>query len=268
MNKTYKILLGILLLIIIFGLSAFGTYKYNEYKESKVFNSLASEGKQYMIEKDYDRAIQSFKKALNCKNDPDIQNNLALAQSLKDENAKKQEISKDIQLANDAAKNNKYDDASKYLDEVLKIDPNNSEAKNLKDAFAKTVQNQQTNTESQLQAKKTQAQTTSSSTDIESQIEESLKNNGEITYNEAIYLLKKQYPGCSFHSINDAKGKSYINNLLQQNSRMLKRCYFFNGHDDQYDDELQGITAIDKVSTHIYSIIPGFGSDYDINIVK
>ncbi|AZV58361.1 hypothetical protein [Clostridium sp. AWRP] len=143
MNKTHKILLVILLLIIIFVLSAFGMYKYNEYSESKVFNSLASQGKQYMIGKDYDKAIQTFKKALNYKNDPDIQNNLALAQSLKDENAKKQEISKDIQLANDAAKNSKYDDANKYLDEALKIDPNNSDVKNLKDAFAKTVQEQQ-----------------------------------------------------------------------------------------------------------------------------
>ena len=190
LNKTHKILLGILLLIIIFVLSAFGMYKYNEYSESKVFNSLASQGKQYMIGKDYDKAIQTFKKALSYKNDPDIQNNLALAQSLKDENAKKQEISKDIQLANDAAKNSKYDDANKYLDEVLKIDPNNSEAKGLKDAFAKAVQEQQ---EKDNQTSKYE------------KVSKNKSENSELTYEQAYQIvqsiLKKEFKNTNISAI-------------------------------------------------------------------
>lgn len=143
MNKLYRVsktLLIILLLIIGFAASAFGMYEYNNYK---AFNKLASEGKQYMIQKDYDKAMQAFRQALNYKKDAEIQSNLALVENLKNENAKNTTISKNIQLAADAAKNNKYDEANKYLDEVLKTDPDNSEAKSLKDSYVKAIQAQQ-----------------------------------------------------------------------------------------------------------------------------
>lgn len=50
---------------------------------------------------------------------------------------KKQYIAQNIQFANDAIKNNKYDDANKYLDGVLKLDSNNVNAKDLKNTLKK-----------------------------------------------------------------------------------------------------------------------------------
>lgn len=265
MKNIKNIVIILILLVAGFVLSAFGMYQYNNYK---TFKALTNQGQQYMAQKDYDKAIQTFQQALGYKNDSTIQSNLALAQNLKNENAKSATISKNIQLATEAAKNNKYDEANKYLDEIFKIDPNNSEAKNLKDTYTKTLQEQQTKNNTEENTQKQQQKTISSNTDMESQIKESLINNGEITYDESIYLLKKQYPDCSFKSINDAEGKSFVNRIEQENGRMFKHCYFFYGHNDKYDDELQGITAINRVSTHIYEIIPGYNSDYKVNAVK
>lgn len=85
-----------------------------------------NEGLKLMSDKKYSEAIKKFS-TINQNSGP-IYNN---AQS-KISECKKQFITKNIELANDYAKNNKYDEAIKYLDEVLKLDSNNSEAKNLK----------------------------------------------------------------------------------------------------------------------------------------
>ncbi|AGY75329.1 tetratricopeptide repeat protein [Clostridium autoethanogenum] len=131
MKKIRNILMILLILIICFCISAFGMYKYSKYKN--------------------DITMQKEKA-------------LATVQNIQKENDKNAEINKDIQFASNSAKNSKYDDANKYLDEALKLDPNNSEAKNLKDSYSKIIeqQKQQANTETQLQAQKQQAQATSS----------------------------------------------------------------------------------------------------------
>ena len=241
MNKTHKILLRILLLIIIFVLSAFGMYKYNEYSKSKVFNSLASQGKQYMIGKDYDKAIQTFKKALSYKNDPDIQNNLALAQSLKDENAKKQEISKDIQLANDAAKNSKYDDANKYLDEALKIDPNNSDVKNLKDAFAKTVQEQQ---------EKAKYKSEVANAKNQQNREDSNNSKNLLTQNQAYQIMYNRFKNDGDIIVRTKNDYVDDNNNVKQS---LDKYYLF--HVDYYIPACDGnLFGVDKETGLIYTI--------------
>ncbi|MBY6799833.1 tetratricopeptide repeat protein [Clostridium botulinum] len=51
----------------------------------------------------------------------------------------KQFIAENIKLANASAGNNKYDEANKYLNSILKIDSNNLAAKNLKNKFAKAM---------------------------------------------------------------------------------------------------------------------------------
>lgn len=58
---------------------------------------------------------------------------------------KKQYIAQNMEMANNALKNNKYDDANKYLDDILKIDSNNEDAKNLKDSIDEAMNQKQEN---------------------------------------------------------------------------------------------------------------------------
>ncbi|MGH4138401.1 hypothetical protein [Clostridium sp.] len=51
-------------------------------------------------------------------------------------------IADSLNNANDSLKINKFDDANKYIDNVLKVDANNSDAKKLKDDITKTMQRQ------------------------------------------------------------------------------------------------------------------------------
>ncbi|MBO0573747.1 hypothetical protein EXQ42_01975 [Clostridium botulinum] len=51
----------------------------------------------------------------------------------------KQFIEENIKLANSSAERNKYDEANKYLNNILKINSNNLAAKNLKNKFAKAM---------------------------------------------------------------------------------------------------------------------------------
>lgn len=99
----------------------------NNLKEIKGFYD---NGIKLVNDKKYLDAIEQFKKVT--KEDDKLYSD---AQK-KIEECDKKFITQNIQLANDSAKNNKYDDANKYLDEVLKLDANNSEAKKLKDTFA------------------------------------------------------------------------------------------------------------------------------------
>lgn len=93
----------------------------------KEVKSIFDEGTKLMNDKKYLEAIEQFKKVT--KGDDKLYSN---AQKSIEE-CKKQFAAQNIQLAKDALKNNKSDDANKYLDEVLKVDSNNAEAKKLKD---------------------------------------------------------------------------------------------------------------------------------------
>lgn len=194
LNKAGKIIIGIMLLGIGFALSAFGMYKYNEIK---TFNNLASQGNQYMIQENYDKAIQVFQQALSYKNDSGVQTNLVLAQNFKNENSIKDTITKNIKLANEAAKNNKFDEANKYLNEILKIDPDNTEAKTLKDSFNKAVQDQEEKAKEQEQAKvKEQAKENTSKTQSDS----SISTRVQMTSEKALKILENAYPEYTYVS--------------------------------------------------------------------
>lgn len=113
--------------------------------ELKEIKSVFDEGTKLMNDKKYLEAIEHFEKIT--KEDYQLYNN---AQSNIEE-CKKQFIPKNIQLANDAVKNNKNDDANRYLNEVLQVDPNNTDAKKIKDDIAEATkrdskQNTQNNT--------------------------------------------------------------------------------------------------------------------------
>ncbi|ADK16154.1 hypothetical protein WX45_01817 [Clostridium ljungdahlii DSM 13528] len=225
MKKFKNTFIILLILIICFCLSSFGMYEYSNYKNNITMQK---------------------EKAL------------AAAQNIQKEKAKNDEINKDIELASNSAKDSKYDDANKYLDEALKLDPNNSEAKNLKDSYSKIIeqQKQQANIQAQAQTQNQQNRVSSSN------------DNTKFTYNEALNLLKEQYPGCSFTEVNDSDGLNLIKHLRIQDKKIYVNCYFFYGHDDKEDYDLEGMFAVSEGERHIYSIITGYGSTLSIHLIK
>lgn len=74
--------------------SFFGMYKYGQYKN---FSDLTKQGNQYMLQKNYDKAVQLFKQALIYKNDKVTEDNLLLAEALKNEGIEENAISKNAQ---------------------------------------------------------------------------------------------------------------------------------------------------------------------------
>lgn len=99
-------------------------------KRLKEVNVVYNNGTKMMNDKKYSEAIELFKKI--SKDDGELFSN---AQKNIEE-CRKQYIAQSMELANTAFKNNKYDEANKYLGEVVKIDSNNSEASNLKNSIA------------------------------------------------------------------------------------------------------------------------------------
>lgn len=95
--------------------------------------SIYNEGLELMNDKKYIEAIDQFNKV------SEEADKLYSDAKTKIEECKKQFVAEKIQLANDSFKNNKYDEANSYLDEVLKFDANNSEAKKLKDDIAEVT---------------------------------------------------------------------------------------------------------------------------------
>lgn len=238
MNKTGKVLLGIISLVICFGISAFGMYEYNNYK---VFNNLASQGKQYMLQKDYDKAIEAYQQALSYKKDTGIQTNITIAQNLKNEDNIKATVSKNIQLATEAAKDNKYDEASKYLYEVLKADPNNSEAKNLKDTYAKAVQDQQ----EKAKLEEANRQSQQKSKNIESNSEDG------ITQQQAYQIMYNKFKGDG--DILVAKKSDYADDSNNNVKQSLDKYYLF--HIRYYEPSGDGnLFGVDKKTGLIYTI--------------
>lgn len=143
----------------------------------KEVKTIFSEGTKLMNDKKYLDAIDQFKKVT--KED----DNLYINAKKNIEECKKQFIAENIQLANDSSQNNKYDDANKYLDNVLKLDSNNAEAKKLKDSFAKAIKDQQDKTK------------------------ENTNTTVEMTSEKALKILENGYP--EYTCISDGEMSTY-----------------------------------------------------------
>ncbi|MHC1682668.1 MAG: N-acetylmuramoyl-L-alanine amidase [Clostridiaceae bacterium] len=138
--KRIAIICVVIMIIISGGI---GIYQYNkvrlynnlinEANNLKEDKSFYDEGIQLMNDKKYLEAIEQFSKISK-----EADKFYSEAENYIEE-CKKQYIAQNIQLSTDALKNNKYDDANKYLDDVLKIDANNTEAKELKNDIATKV---------------------------------------------------------------------------------------------------------------------------------
>lgn len=127
-------------------------------KESK---SIFINATKLMESKNYIAAIEEFKKII--KGDEklysDAQSNI--------EECKKRYISDSIQMANSAIEGNKFDDANKYLDDVLRLDGDNDQAKELKNNIISKQNRQQ---------------------------EEKAKNPYGMTPEKALQILRNAYP--------------------------------------------------------------------------
>ncbi|BDR76577.1 tetratricopeptide repeat protein [Clostridium tetani] len=177
-NKILKIIGVSVLACLLFAGSMFGTYKiiqtknfndlvmlaneklntgnYDEaielYEKALNYKDDRSVEKELMLVKNYKQCNDIYNKGIKLMNDKKYSDAIQKLSTIeqwsgliytnaqsKIEECKKQIIAQNIKSASEAAKNGKYDDANKYLDQVLKLDNNNSEAKKLKDEFAKTV---------------------------------------------------------------------------------------------------------------------------------
>ncbi|WP_123053693.1 tetratricopeptide repeat protein [Clostridium sp. JN-1] len=105
----------------------------------KKFKEIYDDGMKLASDKKYLEAIKKFKTI-------DKSGLKWYSNAQKEINeCKKKYIAQNMQLAHDALKNNKYDDANKYLDDILKIDSNNEDAKNLKVSIDEAMNQKQEN---------------------------------------------------------------------------------------------------------------------------
>lgn len=136
-------------------------------KKSK---SIYSTAIKQTADKKYLEAIDNFKKV-----DKQDSKRYSTAQS-KVSKCKKLYIADNLKSANDNLANNKFNEANKYLDNIFKIDSNNTDAKKVKDNVAKVIQKQKDDAAAAaIQAKATQ------------------NKNKSITKQQAIQIVKQIY---------------------------------------------------------------------------
>lgn len=163
-NILKKIIIICTIAVVVIVGGGFGIYQYSKIK---TYNNLITNANKSMEEGEYDQAIALFNQSLQFKSDLEIQKSIKVATVLKEikavfdegtklmndkkylaalecfekitkedynlyNNAQNNIMECSIQLANDAVKNNMYDDANKYIDRVLNIDATNVDAKKLK----------------------------------------------------------------------------------------------------------------------------------------
>lgn len=177
----------------------------------KKFKEIYNEGIKLVNDKKYLEAIEKFKTI--------DKSGLKwyTASQKKIEECKKQYILQNMQLANDAIKNGKYEDANKYLDGILKLDSNNADAKKLKDSIAKTIKEQQENANKVEETKQNEIKNSeninnivkNNSNEVNSKQSELINKMKEI--DNEIYVLKVQMQGM------DGTSDEYINALQRQN---------------------------------------------------
>lgn len=173
-TKLKKIAIVCIVAVCVVAAGGIGIYKNNKIQ---AYNKLINTANEYMDSGEYDKAIVLFNESLDYKKDASVERSIKLAENLKsakdiyDEGIKFMNANKYLEaminfgkiakednklyssaqkkieecknklmaMANDAVRNNKFDEANQKLDEILKIDTNNSEAKTLKDTVAKAI---------------------------------------------------------------------------------------------------------------------------------
>ncbi|MBU3157639.1 tetratricopeptide repeat protein [Clostridium estertheticum] len=144
----------------------------------KEVKSILDQGTKLMNDKKYLDGIEQFKKVT--KEDNKLYDNAQKGI----EECKKQYIAQNIKLATDAIKDTKYDEATKCLEGILKLDSNNADAKKLKENMGKTIQKQKDN--AQVAIKALAVAKDQSTAKVQQD------GNGKITKNEAVNLVRQK----------------------------------------------------------------------------
>ena len=170
----------------------------------KEVKSYFDQGTQLMNNKNYMEAIEKFEKVTKEENKlyTNAQKNI--------QKCKQEYIAQNIQLANNAVENAKYDEANKYLDAILKLDSNNAEAKKLKDDVGKAIQKQNDKSQAKEKVEAKKEATTSSSGAIDTEAKANklamefavLNNHTELVYLGIIKI------GLSSYIPSEARGKT------------------------------------------------------------
>lgn len=116
-SKSEKKTAIFIIAIIVFLIGVFGLDKYGQVREYKNLVNIATKN---MEEKDYDKALEEFKKALEYKRDEDINDSI---------NECKTQL---ISLAKAELEKKNYEEANKNIDILLKHDSDNKEGKEIK----------------------------------------------------------------------------------------------------------------------------------------
>ncbi len=163
----------------------------------KTAKSIYDNGVSLMNNKDYEGAIQQFQKITQ------EDDKLYSAAQKKITECKKNFISQNIELANNDIKNNKYDEASKYIDNILKMDSNNAEAKKLKDNIAKLEKGQENNETKQTAQSAAVEQSSSNKNLTQEDAEAIVKNNFKYNSSEIVYCYDhdSEHDGKGFYVI-------------------------------------------------------------------
>lgn len=129
---------------------------------------------------------------------------------------KKQYIAQNVKLADTAFKNNKYDDTNKYLDDILKVDSNNADAKKLKNLVDEAVKKEQQNSKSEEQDK----QVVQNNTD-----KANVQNSKDIIrqYLDQVNMLDNRISDLELEQKTYADGSEEIRQCIQKQIDLLKQ---------------------------------------------
>lgn len=218
----------------------------------KLANSLKSVKAKYdeatnlMNQKKYLEAIDEFDK-ITKKEDDKLYND---AQKMIDE-CKKEFVKQDLELANSSIKNNKYDEANKYIESILKIDNNNSNAKKLKQTIEKSSKAKKSVKVTSEEDKKQPKNIT------DGQILQLINNANELLRNifssECFDLNKKHWEGNNgFYEFktnynSPQKISKYLNKCWTKNqANSLSKMYLFKYVDNEYciEEGNSGVTPL------------------------
>lgn len=183
--------------------------------------------KKLMDNKDYLSAIDMFKKVdkQDIKRYSTIQNKISECTKLY--------ISSNLKSANESLTNNKFDQANTYLDNILKLDANNTDAKKLKDAIIQAIQKQKDN---QAAAK--------------AKVEE---NSKILTVDQAMNILKSsKFNSCTFYYTPD---DNYVNADDFSNYAEIRNDYYIFSYEIG-DGEADSNLCVNKKTGKIYKASP------------
>lgn len=179
----------------------------------KQYQNVYNQGIKLINDKKYSEAIQKLS-TIN-----QVAGQLYTNAQNKIEECKKDIINQDIKATNTAISNEDYDSANKYIADIVKLDTDNKDAKQLKTTIAQAQQKDKDEAEQkqQIQNENSQQNKVETSKTNNNQINgENYSNTQQNSIDEQMKILDYQIESC-------AKGSAKRRQLLQQKIDLLKQ---------------------------------------------